>query len=506
MSETAGGEGSRRHARPSELFHPLAVAIAAIFVVGLAALTAYSPKDAIVALLVLTVAVVLAYLPKSAVNYLLGFVVLLFVIPSTLTVEGPLNAIGQPSTIFGWGAGVLWVAARLHIDSGLDRRRNPARWTILFFATVVVLAFGVAYTRPLTHLEIQGTYRSISKLSAYIGIGLLTTDSLKTRQDIDRLLKGIIVGALFSAVVGIIQFRTGFDYIDRVHFPGLRISNGTNGGRSSTRQGLNRVTGTAHHPIEYAVTLVTTLPLALHYSVHLPSGRFRTFMRLATAVIAVAVPTAISRTGTVGIVIVILFVAADWSWRRRANMAGLAVLVATAVAVAVPRLLGTVRGLIDSLLGRNSASINGRTSDYDHVKPYLHGHLLLGRGQGTFQVGQYFTLDNQYLNELLAAGIIGVVAVLGIYLSIMTLSRGARKRGRDQVDRSLGQALTAGGAALAFSAATFDLFGFTQAVGLTFLLLGVSGAFWRLTWYETKARKAAELTDTELRGQPVLVK
>jgi O-antigen ligase len=228
-------------------------------------------------------------------------------------------------------------------------------------------------------------------------------------------------------------------------------------------------------------------------------------MRVATAIIAVAVPTAISRTGTVGIVIAILIVAVDWSWRRRANMAALAILVATAVAVAVPRLLGTLRGLVESLFGRNSASINGRTSDYTNVKPYLHGHLLLGRGQGTFQVGQYFTLDNQYLNELLAAGIIGVAAVLGLYLTIMALSRGARKRGRDVVDRSLGQALTASGAVLAFSAATFDLFGFTQALGLTFLLLGVSGAFWRLTWYEAKAREAAERGAEQSRGEPVLV-
>ncbi len=482
-----------RHAGPVSFLTPLAMAIAATVVLALALLALASAQAAIVGLLVVAVAVVLFLVPKTAMAYLTLFVLLLFLLPSTLAVAGPLNAIGQPSTIVGWGAGVLWITGRLHVDSGLNRQRNPARWVVLAFAVTIVLAFGVAYTRPLTGIEIQGTYRSSLKLAAYLGVGLFAMDSLRDRRDISKLLKVIIVGVTFSAIVGIIQFRTGFNYVEKVHLPGLNITNGTNQGRSSIRQGLHRVTGTSHHPIEYAVSLVTTLPFALHYSVHLPKSRGRTFMRIATAIIAVAVPTAISRTGTVGIVIVVCVVAADWSWRRRANLAAVAIVIFTGVAVAVPRLLGTLRGLFDSILGRNSSSINARTSDYDHVKPYLQGHWLLGRGQGTFQVSQYFTLDNQYLNTLLAGGLVGVTAVAAIYFTIIALGRGARRRGRDQVDRSLGQALAASGLGLAFSAATFDLFGFTQALGLTFLFLGVAGAFWRITWYERRACEAADL-------------
>ena len=67
-------------------------------------------------------------------------------------------------------------------------------------------------------------------------------------------------------------------------------------------------------------------------------------------------------------------------------------------------------------------------------------------------------------------------------------ARGVRRRAADAEGRELGQCLAASVAAAAVCFATFDALSSTIASGLCFLILGCTGAAWRLA----RARQLAQ--------------
>ena len=121
-------------------------------------------------------------------------------------------------------------------------------------------------------------------------------------------------------------------------------------------------------------------------------------------------------------------------------------------------------------------------------------HPWLGRGLFTFVPRYYRILDNQAIMWLLELGAIGTAVVVTFIAVGFFSARGARLRALDERSRLLALALSAGVAGVILSYVTFDAWGFPMAAGLTFLLLGMSGAAWTIARDEQHASAAERAT------------
>jgi O-antigen ligase len=119
---------------------------------------------------------------------------------------------------------------------------------------------------------------------------------------------------------------------------------------------------------------------------------------------------------------------------------------------------------------------------------------MLGRGFLTF-LPEYRILDNQYLGVLIDTGFVGLVALLGLFVTGAVTAQHLRSRLDNTGDRQLARALMASVASAGVSFALFDAFSFPMASGLVFLLLGAIDALRRLTWFEKDGPRAPAIND-----------
>jgi O-antigen ligase len=145
--------------------------------------------------------------------------------------------------------------------------------------------------------------------------------------------------------------------------------------------------------------------------------------------------------------------------------------------MAVPGLVGTLYSLFNSI--SSDPSITGRTNDYATAGTQIDAHPLLGRGNGTYLSEKYGPLDNQYLGTLIQNGYVGLICLALLFLAGMYCLVQVCRLSRDPVIRDLALSLIACLTIVALGAATFDLLWFSTASGLTFVLVGVSGAMLR---------------------------
>nr|WP_275588438.1 O-antigen ligase family protein [Microlunatus panaciterrae] len=194
--------------------------------------------------------------------------------------------------------------------------------------------------------------------------------------------------------------------------------------------------------------------------------------------IGFAIFLSISRSAMLCAAVALVVLAA--SWGAAARVRGLIALIAMALVVYlfVPGVLGTV---IDLFAGASQdPSIASRTGSYDLAGEFISHSPIVGRGFGTF-LPKYWILDNGYLGMLIEGGILGLGGLLVLIVAAAIAARQARRMAVDDFDRALAQALLASIASGAAGLAFFDTFGFPQSAGCFFLLLGLSGALWRLT-------------------------
>lgn len=408
---------------------------------------------------------------RDAVSVLTIFLFFLFAIPANL-VLGPLGAAGRPGLVFGAICGWWWFHDRLLPESRVARSVQPVRTLGLLFLGSMLASYGAAFARPIDGLEASAANRGALAFIGLIGVLLLAVDGIADRERLDTFLRRLSIAGAGLALIGLLQFL-GIDVSGAFDLP-LFIDHG-GFQEVQTRSGLRRVAGTAAHPIEFGVVLALVFPIAVHYAMY--ARRFRTAAWLPVLLIAMAIPMAVSRSGTLALAVTFGAMWLSWPNRRRMVAVGVAVVLAGAMRFVIPGLLGTIKSLFTNL--GNDDSVAGRTSDYEMVGRFLADSPFVGRGVGTLLPDRYILLDNQYLGTLIEMGIVGTVVLIGLFVVGFFCARGAR-RGADDETRSLGQALAGSVLAAAVTAGTFDLLGFTMVAGLTMVLVGCSGALWRL--------------------------
>ncbi|MEO5875174.1 MAG: O-antigen ligase family protein [Streptosporangiaceae bacterium] len=405
------------------------------------------------------------------------YVLTLTVVPAQLALSGlPLNL--PPSELFGLLLGGLWLVSHMVGPLGMAKGRNPVRTLVLAYVVVQLVTYGKnAGFAGLPADELQSTDRTLLVLFGFLAVALFVCDAVCTLHQVELILKTVVLGASFMALMGAIQFLAGVDLTRHLILPGLRSysENVTILERSIFR----RPAGTAGHPIEYGVVCAFALPFAVHYSLTgaRPWPRLPSPWWVTTALLASGVLFSLSRSATLGVAAVGLTLFPQWTWRRRRQILLLTLAFLVVARLAVRGLVGTIVSLFTNF--NNDVSIQGRENDYGPMLIEIDRHVWWGRGIGTFLPLKYTWLDNQYLMTLVENGIIGMTVFILLGMSGVYAAFRVRSRVRDPQVRSICVSMIAALAVSGITAATFDLMAYQMISGLTFLIVGLGGAMLR---------------------------
>ncbi|MFE6735664.1 O-antigen ligase family protein [Microbacterium sp. NPDC057650] len=396
------------------------------------------------------------------------YVTVLIASPAVYVV-GPLGAAGTPATLVGCGLLLIWITLRLSRRAD-PARRSATRTVLGLFASVMLAAFAVGMLRPISAEEVNASVRGLISIASWCGVILFTIDASRTRGFVLTLARTVAIAGGVMAVLGIIQFYTGLDYVQILHLPGL-VQNSSSGGLYD-RSGFTRVSGTALHSIEFAAVLSICLPVSLYFA--LVESR-RAVRWLPPAFMFLALLLTVSRSGAIGLGlgIVLAFVIANR--RQRWILLAAVPFALVAVRLAIPGLVGTISNLF--LGAAEDTSVSSRVDDYAAVSYYIAQSPWLGRGPSTFLPGIYRVLDNQYVGTLVEAGVLGLLMLILLFLvpMIACLSIWGTRGGRSR--RALALSVFTSLAAAALLSVTFDMFGFPTAMGMTSVVIGLAAAF-----------------------------
>jgi polysaccharide biosynthesis protein PslJ len=411
----------------------------------------------------------------DAVTLLSCYIFLLMVVPAWL-VLGPLGAAGGPSTVFAALLCAWYVMTWLHPALAPERGRQPVRLAALVFACSILATYVSVNRIGMSTLEENGADRGVIFMAGWVGVLLFTADGIDTLDRFRTLLRRIVMAASFMSAIAITQFFAGLNIASYISLPGL-VNQLADHSILLDRSGLNRPSATALDPIELAAVLAMCLPLAIHQARRAaPEVRLRRWLQVT--LIGATLPLTVSRTVVLAFVVICLILLPTWP-RRDRRIAYVAIGIAIiAVWVTKPSLAQTFRALF---LGISSdSSTTSRTDAFSSASPFIGAHPWLGHGFGTFFPQTYFFTDDQYLLTLIETGVIGLLALVVLFVMALYTARQARRLSVDPELRDLAQCLLASVAAGAVAFGTLDAFSFPIISGVTFLLIGCIGAVWRL--------------------------
>jgi len=410
----------------------------------------------------------------DAVTVLGIYTLLLMAIPAALVVA-PLGAVGGPATIFAALVFMFYLVTWLHPAIAPARGRQPVRAAAILLTCAVIATYVSANRHLVPGLERNGLDRGIILICGWLGVLVMASDGIPSMDRLKKLLGWVVIGATAMATIGITQFFTGLDATQYIIIPGLKV--GSLNTDLLSRNGLNRPSATAAHPLEFAAVLGMVLPLAINRARFAPPGK-RLTRWLQVGLIGAALPMSVSRSAILGILAVCFVLLPTWPKIERRIAYGVLALGVIGLWFLTPGLLGTFRTLFATLSGDTSTT--SRTSALSMAFPYVSQHSWFGRGFGTFFPATYFFTDDQYLLSIIEIGVVGLLALLALFITGLVTAQKVRRATTDPETRDLGQSLTATIAVAMVAFGTFDALSFNMAAGLSFLLLGCTGAALRL--------------------------
>ncbi|KUN80572.1 O-antigen polymerase [Streptomyces bungoensis] len=402
------------------------------------------------------------------------YLVLAFFIPSNLALPA-LGGVGTPANVFAL-LGLLW-----YLATWLGGRILPAPGTRLARVAMCVLGLAVlaAYVadamRESSHEEVLGADRGLIGFLVWVSLIVLTSAGVQERGRLDVLMRRMVVMGSVVAAIGFYDFFAATNIADSVHIPGLQTSVAQV--TTMDRGSFTRPRATTAQPLEFAGMLAILLPFAVQQAFDPVRRHLHPLRRWAPVVlIAGALPLSVSRTSIIGLLLVALVMVPRWKPARRWAAIGVMTASVAVFKVLIPGLIGTITGLFASFLSNSDSSTQARTVKYSAIVPYLKEHPLFGRGFGTFTPDLYFFTDNQYMLTLAEMGVLGLVALLTLFVTGIHQGGAVRRLARTEADRELGQAFFAASLVALVISATFDSLSFPMFAGLFFLLLGAGAS------------------------------
>lgn len=413
--------------------------------------------------------------PRDIASLVTVYVFVLMAMPSRYTFA-PFGGAGAPATLLSAIFLIVYLLRWVHPESPVGSVRQPLRVAALGVFCAFVASYVAADLHKLGTHEQNGADRGIVMICGWVGILLLTADGVSTMERLAVLLRRIVLGASSMAALGVLQFFTGLNIATYIVIPGLSANAPYDD--ISARGFYNRPSATAIHPLEFSFVLAAVLPIAIHQARFAP-GNQRLKRWIQVLLISVALPMTVSRSAILGLVVVIAVILPVWPSRDRWRALGVVAVGALGFQALVP---GFMRELSNLFLKIGSdASTASRTSALSNALPLIGQHPLFGEGFGTFMPTIFFYTDDQYLNAGIELGLVGVAAIVALFIAGWWSARDVRRRSADPAIRHLGQCLAASCGVMLVVYSTFDALYFPMAAGITFLLLGCVAALWRLT-------------------------
>ncbi|MEO7061278.1 MAG: O-antigen ligase family protein [Lapillicoccus sp.] len=408
---------------------------------------------------------------------------LTLLIPSQ-SVIAALGTIGAPSTLVAIASLVWWVWYHVHRGRVEIHGAQLVRRAAIFLMLALLVVYRHALMQPMVADEVMPADSGLLRFLGVLGIVLTATDGISSPERLQVLIRRMTLGTGAVALLSIFQVLTGQLWVDKFPIPGL-VSSGA--GELIARGAFLRPSGTSVHPIEFGAVLGMMLPLMISHA--RTSISRRPLMWSCVALTGMAVVLSLSRTALVCSVIGVAILVPVWSKAsRRLTIVG-SLLGFAAVSVVVPGLLGTIRGLFVG--SDNDPSVQSRTAGYSYAAQMFSHSPWLGRGYGTF-LPRYYIFDNGYLQFTVETGLVGVFALLGLIVVAGLSAYRASRRFALAADRELARAALAAVVAGAVSVGFFDLFAFPQSASCLALVLGISGASYRLS-SQTGTKHAVEV-------------
>ncbi len=414
-------------------------------------------------------------------------VVTVFVFPSTAVVSA-VGAAGYVGGLAAIATFALWGAWLLFGEHDFVRTRSPVRLTVGGLWICSLASYAAFQFRDRDVLEINGADRWIMVLLGISGVALVAAECLHTVEHIHRVLRPLSWAAGFSGAVGAAQFWFGRDFAPTLAslLPGFVVEGL---GDIQQRGGLARVAGTAIHPIEFGTTAAMVLPVVTYLAMY---DRTRSlWLRIPPVVlVGLSIPLSVSRSSTLAIAVAMLPFVLTLPARQR--LVGLA-----CAPVAVIGVFLVARGLISTLTdyfleAGQDTSISTRTDDYPIVRTLVGDRPIFGMGGGTYLPDNTFLiLDNAYLKWAVEFGLFGlVVLVVLVFVKPIIAAFRLRTHAPTVQVQILCSAVGCGVLAAAVSSITFDAFSYPAFTLSLALLIGLTGACWRIVHVRPSADSA----------------
>ncbi|MFD8882973.1 O-antigen ligase family protein [Streptomyces erythrochromogenes] len=411
----------------------------------------------------------------DATALLTGYLALAFFIPSNLTLPG-LGGVGTPANVFAllalfWYL-ATWLAGRIRSAPG-TRLPRVAMWLL----TVSVLASYIANaSRGSVRKELLGADRGLIALLVWVSLVVLVSAGIQDRARLDVLLRRAVVMGTIVAAIGFYDFFTATNIADSISIPGL--SSSVPQITTLDRGAFTRPRSTTAQPLEFGGMLALLLPFAVQQAFDPVRRHLKAWRRWGpVALMGGALPLTVSRTSIIGALIVILVMVPRWKPQRRWTAIGVLVGAVACFKVIIPGLIGTITALFASFLSNSDSSTQARTVKYSAIVPYLDERPLFGRGLGTFIPELYFFTDNQYMLTLAEMGLLGLLALLFLFLTGIHQGGAIRRLAVGESDRELGQAFFASALVALVVSATFDALSFPMFAGMFFLTIAAGGSY-----------------------------
>lgn len=411
----------------------------------------------------------------DATALLTGYLGLAFFIPSNLTLPG-LGGVGTPANVFAllglfWYL-ATWITGRIRPAAG-TRLPRIAMWLL---AVSVLASYLANASRGSSHKEVLGADRGLIGLLVWVSIVVLISAGIQDRARLDVLLRRAVVMGAVVAAIGYYDFFTATNIAEKISIPGLQSSVAQI--TTLDRGAFTRPRSTTAQPLEFGGMLALMLPFAVQQAFDPVRAHLSRWRRWApVALMGGALPLTVSRTSIIGALIVVLVMVPRWKPQRRWTTFGLLLGSVAVFKVLVPGLIGTITTLFASFVSNSDSSTQARTVKYSAIVPYLEERPLFGRGLGTFTPDLYFFTDNQYMLTLAEMGLLGLVALVALFLTGIHQGGAIRRLAADESDRELGQAFFASALVALVSAATFDALSFPMFAGMFFLTIAAGGSY-----------------------------
>ena len=400
---------------------------------------------------------------------------LLTAIPARLIIPGTTD-IGRPAIVVCLGLFAWWVLVRLNPRLAMVGP-NPIRWALLIYWLSILASYGTGFLRGLTGMEANSSDRWLLGTAALSGVILTAADGITNWERFRSVLRAFVLCAGFLALIGLVETALARDVTQYLVIPGLAEKGPAP--ELQARGGGLRVASNTTHYIELSAVLATALPFAIHLARYSATKTQRRMMIFAGILIGAGIPATISRTGIVAVLIMAVCLMPLWTWRLRYNGLMTCVAMLGALAAAKPSFAATLLDMFTNF--NDDPSITSRTERYELVGYYFAQTPWLGRGTGTWVPPQYQYLDNQWLATALCNGIVGIVALAGLFLTAMTLAIIALRRASTAEDKHVCAALISTQLIAMFVSATFDSLWFDTYATVVAFTIGLCGAVWRFT-------------------------